>query len=221
MVTGPVRSPVDSAMSFARRNSRTSRSSSAIRRASPVDVPGRRPSSTSACLNQPRNDSVPMPNSRATRATTPKRWPPCSAIRSCAIRTARSRSSGGYLFCVGCDPMLHPHFQGMEPPGIPGRFRQGHRADRTSGPVERLMRHMGLNGRVRGGRNAPRWLSEVRQLGRPRRHGDGHLREHRRGAENVTRRRQFIGHLSGIRCRPPVSVRIRAGQPTRENPWSG
>ena len=29
-----------------------------------------------------------------------------------------------YLPCGGraCDPMLHPHFQGTEPPGIPGRF---------------------------------------------------------------------------------------------------
>jgi hypothetical protein len=39
------------------------------------------------------------------------------------MRTARSFSSAGYRFW---DPsplaMLHPHFQGVEPPGFPGRF---------------------------------------------------------------------------------------------------
>jgi hypothetical protein len=110
-------------MSFARRSSRTSRSSWAIRSLSAVEVPCRRPASISACFNQPRNDSVPIPSSLATRVTTPKPWPPCASINPCAMRTARSRSSGGYRLCDRCCPMLHPHFQGTEPPGIPGRFK--------------------------------------------------------------------------------------------------
>jgi putative flavoprotein involved in K+ transport len=63
-----------------------------MRSLSAVEVPCLRPASISACFSQPRNDSVPMPSSLATRVTTPKRWPPCSSINSCAIRTARSRS---------------------------------------------------------------------------------------------------------------------------------
>lgn len=47
--------------------------------------PRRRPSSTSACCSQPRNGSAPMPTSRATRVTSPNRWPPCLAIRSCTM----------------------------------------------------------------------------------------------------------------------------------------
>jgi ketosteroid isomerase-like protein len=58
-------------MSFARRSSRTSHSSCAIRCPSALDVPARRPASISACLSQPRNDSEPIPSSRATRVTTP------------------------------------------------------------------------------------------------------------------------------------------------------
>jgi hypothetical protein len=56
-------------MSFALRSSRFSRSSSAMRCASAVDVPGRRPESTSAWFTQPRYDSAPIPSSRATRVT--------------------------------------------------------------------------------------------------------------------------------------------------------
>jgi hypothetical protein len=45
------------------------------------------------------------------------------------MRTARSFSSGGYRLVVGLsDVIIHPHFQGTEPPGIPGQFspaRQG------------------------------------------------------------------------------------------------
>lgn len=43
------------------------------------------------------------------------------------MRTARSRSSGGYLFWAGClVVMLDPHFQGTEPPLNPGRFSDEH-----------------------------------------------------------------------------------------------
>src|SRR5262249_57842029 len=49
-------------ISLARRSSRFSRSSSAMRRRSSVVVPGRRPSSTSACLTQLRSDSTPIPS---------------------------------------------------------------------------------------------------------------------------------------------------------------
>jgi len=59
-------------MSLARRSSRFSRSSSAMRWASAVEVPARPPESISACLNQFRNDSVPTPSWRATRVTTPR-----------------------------------------------------------------------------------------------------------------------------------------------------
>ncbi|HXY44625.1 MAG TPA: hypothetical protein VEH29_10590, partial [Acidimicrobiales bacterium] len=46
-----------------------------------------------------------------------------AAIASSAMRTARSRSSGGYLFWdTWVTDMLHPHFQGIEPPRIPGRI---------------------------------------------------------------------------------------------------
>jgi len=39
------------------------------------------------------------------------------------MRTARSFNSGGYRFWVGfSNAMPHPHFQGMEPPGYPGRI---------------------------------------------------------------------------------------------------
>src|SRR5215207_6192167 len=120
-------------MSFARRSSRTSRSSSAIRCASALDVPGRLPESTSAWFTQPLSDSVPMPSSRATRVITPCLSPVWSRMSS-TIRTARSRSSSGY-FCGRRRPplvaMLHPHFQGMEPPRIPGRFNGVEHCDRV------------------------------------------------------------------------------------------
>src|ERR1051326_6815593 len=48
-------------ISLARRSSRTSRSSSAIRCCSAVVTPGRFPLSISACLTQLRSDSGPIP----------------------------------------------------------------------------------------------------------------------------------------------------------------
>src|SRR5438270_257763 len=81
-------------ISLARRNSRFSRSSSAMRRCWSVGTPGRLPVSMAACLTQLRSDSGPMPSWRATRVTAPTRSP-LSATTSCTIRTARSRSSAG------------------------------------------------------------------------------------------------------------------------------
>jgi len=60
-------------MSFARRSSRFSFSNAAIRAASAVDVPDRRPESISAWFTQPRSDSVPMPSSRADLEHHPHR----------------------------------------------------------------------------------------------------------------------------------------------------
>jgi transposase InsO family protein len=52
-------------MSLARRSSRFSRSSSAMRCASTLEVPGRCPASISAWATQPRNDSTPTLTLRA------------------------------------------------------------------------------------------------------------------------------------------------------------
>ncbi len=82
-------------ISFARRSSLFSRSSSAMRRASLVDVPGRFPPSTSACRSHVRNASRRTPSRSATRAITPVRSP-CSR-NSKTNRTARSRSSDEYF----------------------------------------------------------------------------------------------------------------------------
>src|SRR5262252_617317 len=87
-------------ISFARRSSRFSFSSSVIRRRSSEVTPGRLPSSISACLTQLRSDSGPIPSCRATRVTTPKRSP-LSAMAPRTIRTALSRSSGGYRRWLG------------------------------------------------------------------------------------------------------------------------
>jgi hypothetical protein len=70
----------DFRIAFARRNSRTSRSSSVIRAAASVVVPGRVPASTSACATQPRNVSGLIPS--------------CPPIRGPHLRaTARGRDS--------------------------------------------------------------------------------------------------------------------------------
>ena len=111
-------------MSFVRRSSQFSRSSSAIRWTSSVEVPGRSPLSISVRLTQFRSVSAPMPNSPATRLTEPCRSPVCRRT-SKTIFTARSRSSGGKFRGPGRlpdDVILHPRFQGQEPPRIPGRF---------------------------------------------------------------------------------------------------
>src|SRR5450759_5186937 len=82
-------------ISFARRSSRLSRSSSFIRARSSVVRPVRLPPSTSAWWTHLRRDSGPIPSWPATRVTAPNRSPRSLAV-SRTIRTARSRSSGGY-----------------------------------------------------------------------------------------------------------------------------
>ena len=60
------------------------------------------------------------------RAIAAPCFSPVSRRISNTIRTARSRSSSGYFCGLDRSPllaMLHPHFQGTEPPRIPGRFR--------------------------------------------------------------------------------------------------
>src|SRR5690606_19731766 len=83
-------------ISFARRNSRTSRSSSVIRVCSAVVVPGRSPASTSAWVTQLRRVSGLIPSWSATRRSAPV-LVAGSRLRSTAIRIARSRSSSGYF----------------------------------------------------------------------------------------------------------------------------
>jgi hypothetical protein len=83
-------------IAFARRSSRTSRSSSASRVASSVVVPARWPSSISAWMTQLRNVSALMPNCSAIRFNAPVRVAG-SRRASTAILVARSRSSSGYF----------------------------------------------------------------------------------------------------------------------------
>src|SRR5665648_992138 len=83
-------------ISFARRSSRFSRSSSATRCASAVVVPARSPASTSAWLTHPRNVSGLIPSCSPTRCNAPVRVTG-SRRASTAIRIARSRSSSGYF----------------------------------------------------------------------------------------------------------------------------
>src|SRR5450755_1762557 len=58
-------------ISLARRSSRTSCSRSLTRSASLELIPGRTPSSISACRTHERTDSTPYPNCSATRRTAP------------------------------------------------------------------------------------------------------------------------------------------------------
>ena len=97
-----------------RRSSQTSRSSAAMRSLSWVLVPGRKPPSTSAWRTQLRSDSVPIPSCRAIRVITPVRVPVCSKV-SKTMRTARSRSSGGYRRWDGWVPLLST----MAPSSLP------------------------------------------------------------------------------------------------------
>jgi hypothetical protein len=93
-------------ISFARRSSRTSRSSSTIRVASSVVVPGRRPPSTSAYRTQPRRVSGCMPSCSATLTIAPDRV--AGSLRaSTAIRVARSRNSSGNYLGAAMTLILH------------------------------------------------------------------------------------------------------------------
>ncbi len=106
-------------ISLARRNSLFSRSSSLMRCASAVVVPGRAPASTSARLTHSSSVYGPQPIFGAidsTAAHSDGYSPRCS----CTSRTARSRTSGENLF----DLFMAPFSQELEPPQNPGRFTQ-------------------------------------------------------------------------------------------------
>ncbi len=104
-------------ISFARRSSRFSRSSWRMRSFSSLVTPGRCPPSTSARRTQMRRVSAVIPNLLAIEPIA-AHSEGCSPRCSITIRTARSRSSCGYLFGL----VIAPSSQGMEPPGNPGRF---------------------------------------------------------------------------------------------------
>jgi hypothetical protein len=118
MLTGPVRSPVDSAISFARRSSLTSHSSSRNRDRSSVVSPARAPASVSARRTQIRRVSWLIPNcaeidSIAFHCDGYSPW--CSSTN----RTARSRTSSGYL-PTRLPPGIAPSSQGLEQSPNPG-----------------------------------------------------------------------------------------------------
>src|SRR5258706_4019713 len=84
-------------ISFARRTSRSSRSSSAIRFLSSLVVPAFAPRSICACRTQLRSDSVPTSSCLAIRVIVPNCSPSPASNASKTIRTARSFISAGYL----------------------------------------------------------------------------------------------------------------------------
>src|SRR5690606_24554337 len=92
-------------ISLARRSSRFSRSSSTIRCASTVVVPGRLPASISLCRTQLRSVSRLTPNRSATRANAPCRCPASYQIPG-TIRPALPRNSPGHFFGAGMTPSL-------------------------------------------------------------------------------------------------------------------
>ena len=124
MLTGPVRLPVDSAISFARRNSLFSRSSSRIRARSSLVTPGRWPRSTSARRTQFRNVSR-FTSTFSAIDTIAFHCDGYSCSWSKTIRTARSRISAGYL--PPFPTVMTPSSQELEPPPFPGRFNRVHR----------------------------------------------------------------------------------------------
>ena len=99
-------------------SSRTSFSSSLIRCASSVVVPGRVPWSIWAFLTQVRRASGWTPSSRRSCGSRP--WPaPGQPAPPTPVLVARSRSSSGYLVCPNdSDPYL-----ASLPPSNPGRFK--------------------------------------------------------------------------------------------------
>jgi hypothetical protein len=107
-------------ISFARRSSLFSRSRSRIRARSSVVSPGRRPSSISARRTHTRSVSR-CTSSFSAIDTIALHCDGYSPWCSNTIRTARSRSSSGYLPPFPT-PDIAPSSQGLEPPRIPGRF---------------------------------------------------------------------------------------------------
>ena len=123
------KSDADFKISFARRNSRFSRSNSFSRTRSSELKPGRRPSSTSALRTQARSVSGVQPIFPATDEIVAHND---SYSRYCSntSRTAHWRTSGAYLHEV-LD--MTPSSQGLKPATFPERFtRQKRRRRRTS-----------------------------------------------------------------------------------------
>src|SRR5262249_28808558 len=120
-------------ISFARFNSRTSRSRSFIRCRSSVVNPARWPLSRSACRTHRRSVSVVHPSFGAIAAIA-AHCDGCSGPCSRTIRTARSRTSGEYL--VG--RAMSQSSQLIGSPTIPVRFidveaeRSSHRSSTAS-----------------------------------------------------------------------------------------
>ena len=94
-------------ISFARRSSRFSRSSSTSRARSSVVRPGALPASMRACCTQFRSESGTIPNCSPTRLhaalTLSLSGPP---TRSSAKRIAPSRSSSGYFLGAAMTSIL-------------------------------------------------------------------------------------------------------------------
>src|SRR5438309_8022125 len=126
-------------ISLARRSSRFSRSSCRIRSRSSVVSPGRWPRSISVRRSHTRRVSLFTPIFSATEMMA-AHSEGYSWACSWTIRTARSRSSAGYLG----DRAIAPSSQGMEPPGNPGRF-----TDRAVSPLTQARRVTLWQGRDR------------------------------------------------------------------------
>src|SRR5208337_1951366 len=106
-------------ISLARFSSRTSRSRSLSRSRSPLVSPGRLPASRWVCRTHLRNVSAVQPIFDAIDVIA-AHSESCEGNCSNTSRTARSRTSGGYLLGL---PMA-PSSQHWEPPEKPGRFTQ-------------------------------------------------------------------------------------------------
>ena len=104
-------------ISFARRSSRFSRSSALSRSPSALVSPGRTPSSRSAWRTHLRSVSAEQPIFDDTEPMA-AHCDSCAPWWSRTNRTARSRSSGEYLF----ECFMAPVSRGLEPPGNPGQF---------------------------------------------------------------------------------------------------
>ena len=123
-------------ISFARRSSRFSRSSALSRSPSALVSPGRTPSSRSAWRTHLRSVSAEQPIFDDTEPMA-AHCDSCAPWWSRTNRTARSRSSGEYLF----ECFIAPVSQGLEPPGNPGQFSPPsvHISDRARGLPENML----------------------------------------------------------------------------------
>ena len=97
-----------------------------MRARSSVVTPERRPPSVSAYRTHVRSVSGVMPNFEATELIA-AHWESYSPSCSRTMRTARSLTSRGYLFCV----FMTPSSQRLEPPAKAGRFRPSCGVTRT------------------------------------------------------------------------------------------